>query len=172
MWSSGGCFSSRSLSALLLAVALFFLPLTAHGQNSSTNSPASSDPWTRPLLLSQMLVEQTGNLVADSIKLQQKISDWESFWQTQGPLLWQAQESQARLQTQLDESILKQSELTISLSSLQTSLDASLKSLGIAQGEAKKVLLENSLLKIGLYIAVPVAVVGTAYVVGRIIKWW
>jgi Zn/Cd-binding protein ZinT len=112
-----------------------------------------------------MLVDQTQTLVDTSVQLQRKVSDWESFWQTQGPLLWQAQESQVRLQTQLDQSISEQSALTTSLSSLQTSLDDSLKSLATAQVEAKAVLFENSLLKIGLYVVVPMAVVAIIWAV-------
>jgi hypothetical protein len=161
--------SRASWLVLLCVLVLALSPCVAQGQISPQTSSTPEPLWQELLKVTQKfpnsldlfldnlqkqigLLQDSNQLLSDSVKLLQDKN--ESLTAS----LLKSQEALA-----ISESLLKQS---------QTDLSASTVSIIKAQGEAKKVLFENSLLKIGLYITVPVAVIGTAYVVGRIVKWW
>lgn len=167
MRCAGTGLSYRFLWVLLaLALAGFCSP-AMQAQSSVPSSPTPDDLWTRPLLLSQMLVEKTGNLVLDSQRLQEKINGWESFWATQEEVLRKAFESQERLRVSLAQSTQAQSALTTSLSSLQDYLNDSRQSLGRAQVAAQALEAENALLKYGMIGAIAVAVVSVIVAIVR-----
>ena len=150
---------SRSSLALLVLVLAFSSSPATQAQSSLPSSPIPDDIWTRPLLLSQMLVEQTGNLVLDSQRLQEKINGWESFWATQEEVLRKAVESQEKLRVSLALSTQAQAALGTSLSSLQDYLNDSRASLGRAQVAAQALEVQVAVLRYGMIGAVAVAVV-------------
>lgn len=96
------------------------------------------------------------------------------------------QETNARLQTSNQSLMLSAVALTKSLKTsqqavetsqsdlkrLQKALDASMQSTIRAENDAKLLGVQVGWLKIGLYVAVPVAVVGAGYFTGHMLNWW
>jgi len=168
---------------LVLLCALFVVGSSlcaqqAMPQQSSTQNLQQAEPlWQTLLALTNGLPSQIDSLQASSLaqinsliasNAQLQISN--SELQTSNDSLSQSNED---LRTSLQAS---QADLATSEQQrrqLQTDLDASTQSITQAQEAAKGLESEIGWLKVGLYVAVPVALMGAAYMTGHLLlHWW
>jgi hypothetical protein len=152
--------SSGLSLALFCAAALFCGSLMAQVQNSPTTSPLPEPLWQTLLTLTDNLPEQIQTFKSTSTLQTQAL-------QSQIELLEISNEG---LESSL---IASKADLAISQAAqmqLEKALEDSITSITKAQGEAKAVLFQNSILKIGLYIAVPVVVVETLIIIFQAVK--
>lgn len=191
-WSSFGGSSSLSRWALLLAVLLFWVPLTVQGQSSTPPSPATvkpnpqTTPTDSPTL--QSLLPLAEVLVLSATDSEQKSTTFEANWlqerlqrrndndsKTKEIASWQA--TSEKLSSRVTLLSNWQSDYETLLGGFSGSEAenhaAAVKKLGNIQKAASSLETQVSVLRIGAWTFGITAGIGAGYFVGHVIlKWW
>ena len=166
----------RSLLLSLCVLLWATSSIAAQPKSSDPILPGSEPIWSW-LNSEAMTLQPDFDLFKDN--LMQQIASLQANNQS-------LQETNARLQTSNQSLMLSAVALTKSLKTsqqavetsqsdlkrLQKALDASMQSTIRAENDAKLLGVQVGWLKIGLYVAVPVAVVGAGYFTGHMLNWW
>ena len=167
---------SRFWWALLFALWLCTSPLAGQQQNSPPILPGSELLWsslnqialTLPNNFDSFMDSLTGQINSLQASNQSLQDSNAQLTLSNSSLTLRNADLQNSLQTSLQAEATSESKLSL----LQTDLSASMQSTTRAEADAKALAVEIGILKVGLWIAVPVAAGETVYIVGHILGWW
>ena len=165
MWSRSSAVRPWRLASLCLC-------LLAASTLSAQTSEAQSNPFDKPLLLSQALVSQISSLVTLSNSLGTQVSELTMISVEQQKTIDALRVDLVLWQTQSTLSEQLQVTLSDQLVSLQASLNASATHLQAAQSDAAALRAREYWLQTGLTVAVVVVSVETVAILGYAMNWW